>query len=183
MHLPEAEQLIATLADKMRPQVTPETCLVGIHTGGVWLAERLHALLGLSEPLGSIDVSFYRDDYSAKGLHPQPRGSKIPFDVEAAHIVIVDDVLYTGRTPYALDDGLKNGETETLALLRAQAAGLQRQPRRAKAGGNVSQMHYARQGIITPEMEYVAIRENQKLEEIKNTYGLIQLGGISIRIL
>ena len=101
MHLPEAEQLIATLADKMRPQVTPETCLVGIHTGGVWLAERLHALLGLSEPLGSIDVSFYRDDYSAKGLHPQPRGSKIPFDVEAAHIVIVDDVLYTGRTTRA----------------------------------------------------------------------------------
>lgn len=101
MHLLEAEQLIATLADKMRPQVTPETCLVGIHTGGVWLAERLHALLGLSEPLGSIDVSFYRDDYSAKGLHPQPRGSKIPFDVEAAHIVIVDDVLYTGRTTRA----------------------------------------------------------------------------------
>jgi hypothetical protein len=61
-----------------------------------------------------------------------------------------------------LDDGLKNGETDALAALRAQAAGLQRTPRRAKAGANVSQMHYARKGIITPEMEYVAIRENQK---------------------
>ncbi|MCA0187959.1 MAG: bifunctional pyr operon transcriptional regulator/uracil phosphoribosyltransferase PyrR, partial [Proteobacteria bacterium] len=71
MQLPEADQLIATLAESMRPHVSPDTCLVGIHTGGVWLAERLHALLGLSEPLGSIDVSFYRDDYSAKGLHPQ----------------------------------------------------------------------------------------------------------------
>ncbi|MDD2988718.1 MAG: bifunctional pyr operon transcriptional regulator/uracil phosphoribosyltransferase PyrR [Zoogloea sp.] len=101
MQLPEAEHLIATLAETMRPRVTADTCLVGIHTGGVWLAERLHALLGLSQPLGSIDVSFYRDDYAAKGLHPQPQGSRIPFDVEDAHIVIVDDVLYTGRTTRA----------------------------------------------------------------------------------
>lgn len=69
---------------------------------------------------------------------------------------------YPGRTPYALDDGLKHGESDALAALRSQAAGLQRTPRRAKAGANVSQMHYARRGIITPEMEYVAIRENQK---------------------
>jgi phosphomethylpyrimidine synthase len=73
-----------------------------------------------------------------------------------------DTESYTGRSPFALDDGLKNGETDALAALRAQAAGLQRTPRRAKAGANVSQMHYARKGIITPEMEYVAIRENQK---------------------
>ena len=89
MPLPDAEQLIATLAAAMRPHISANTALVGIHTGGVWLAERLHALLGLSQPLGSIDVSFYRDDY-AKGLHPQPRKSEIPFDVEGAHIVIVD---------------------------------------------------------------------------------------------
>ena len=94
MQIPDAEQLIAQLAAAMRP-------LVGIHTGGVWLAQRLHALLGLSQPLGSIDVSFYRDDYGAKGLHPQPQKSEIPFDVEGAHIVIVDDVLYTGRTTRA----------------------------------------------------------------------------------
>src|SRR5262249_35714725 len=55
-------------------------------------------------------------------------------------------------------------ETDALAALRAQAAGLQRTPRRAKAGGNVTQMHYARRGIVTPEMEYVALRENQRLE-------------------
>lgn len=101
MQIPDAEQLIAQLAAAMRPHVTPYTALVGIHTGGVWLAQRLHALLGLSQPLGSIDVSFYRDDYGAKGLHPQPQKSEIPFDVEGAHIVIVDDVLYTGRTTRA----------------------------------------------------------------------------------
>ncbi len=75
-----------------------------------------------------------------------------------------DTEAYAGRNRVALDDGLKHGENDTLAALRAQAAGLQRAPRRARAGANVSQMHYARKGIITPEMEYVALRENQKLE-------------------
>ncbi len=71
---------------------------------------------------------------------------------------------YTGRLRAAVDDGLKSGETDALAALRAEAAGLQRTPRRAKRGANVTQMHYARRGIVTPEMEYVAIRENQRRE-------------------
>jgi len=74
-----------------------------------------------------------------------------------------DTELYTGRAPFALDDGLKHGESDALSALRAQAAGLQRPPRRAKPGTNVTQMHYARRGIVTPEMEYVALRENQNL--------------------
>ncbi len=96
--LPEAEALLARLVEQMRPQAGPEMALVGIHTGGVWLAERLHTALGLSIPLGSIDVSFHRDDYSSRNLHPGTRASSLNFDVEGAHIVIVDDVLYTGRT-------------------------------------------------------------------------------------
>ena len=96
--LPEAETLLALLIEQMRPQAGPGMALVGIHTGGVWLAERLHAALGLSIPLGSIDVSFHRDDYSSRKLHPGTRASSLNFDVEGAHIVIVDDVLYTGRT-------------------------------------------------------------------------------------
>ncbi|BDT69245.1 phosphomethylpyrimidine synthase [Comamonadaceae bacterium OS-1] len=75
-----------------------------------------------------------------------------------------DTEAYAARILHALDDGRKNDENEALHLLRAQASGLQRAPRRAKAGANVSQMHYARQGIITPEMEFVALRENQKME-------------------
>ncbi len=99
--LPDAETLCRQLADQMRPHLSPDTALVGIHTGGVWLAERLHTLLGLTQPLGMIDVSFYRDDYGAKGLHPQPQRTDIPFSVEEAPIVLVDDVLYTGRTTRA----------------------------------------------------------------------------------
>jgi pyrimidine operon attenuation protein/uracil phosphoribosyltransferase len=97
----DAEALFLTLVDQMRPHVSPSTALVGIHTGGVWLAERLHRALGLALPSGSIDVSFYRDDFGSKGLHPQPKRTDIPFDVEGAHVIIVDDVLYTGRTTRA----------------------------------------------------------------------------------
>ena len=76
-----------------------------------------------------------------------------------------DSEYYAGRLRQALDDGGKRGEEdERVARLRAEAASLQRQPRRAKSGGNVTQMHYARKGIITPEMEYVALRENGRRE-------------------
>ncbi|MCF8177465.1 MAG: bifunctional pyr operon transcriptional regulator/uracil phosphoribosyltransferase PyrR [Sulfuritalea sp.] len=97
--LPDAEALCTALAEAMRAHVDPsKTALVGIHTGGVWVAERLHAALGLEIPAGSIDISFYRDDYHRRGLHTNTKASQIPFEVEGAHIVIVDDVLYTGRT-------------------------------------------------------------------------------------
>ena len=86
------------LANQIRRDITPGTALVGIHTGGAWLAERLHQDLKLSLPLGMLDVSFYRDDFAQIGLHPQVRPSDIPFAVEGSHIILVDDVLFTGRT-------------------------------------------------------------------------------------
>lgn len=98
MQLPDAEQLLASLASEIRPDVTASTALVGIYTGGVWLAERLHQDLKLVLPLGTLDVSFYRDDFGQIGLHPQVKPSDIPFKVEGSHIILVDDVLYTGRT-------------------------------------------------------------------------------------
>ncbi|MDQ3186220.1 MAG: bifunctional pyr operon transcriptional regulator/uracil phosphoribosyltransferase PyrR [Pseudomonadota bacterium] len=98
MHLPDAEQLLACLAGRIRPDVAVNTALVGIYTGGVWLAERLHQDLEIALPLGTLDVSFYRDDFSQIGLHPQVKPSDIPFEVEGSHIILVDDVLYTGRT-------------------------------------------------------------------------------------
>ena len=96
--LPDAEDLLARLAERMRGSVTPDTALIGIHTGGVWLAQRLHKALALRQPLGTIDVSFYRDDYGSRGLHPKVKPSDIPFEVADADIILVDDVLYTGRT-------------------------------------------------------------------------------------
>jgi pyrimidine operon attenuation protein/uracil phosphoribosyltransferase len=96
--LPDAEQLLTALTDQMRADVGPDTGLIGIYTGGVWIAERLHQALGLKVPCGKLDVSFYRDDYEKIGLHRDVKRSQIPFDVEGRHLVLVDDVLYTGRT-------------------------------------------------------------------------------------
>ena len=98
MKLPDAEALLADLTERIRPDVGPETALVGICTGGVWIAERLHQALGVKPLLGTIDVAFYRDDYKKKGLSTGVRPSDIRFPVEDAQIILVDDVLYTGRT-------------------------------------------------------------------------------------
>ena len=96
--LPDPEALCAELVRQLRPHVNADTALVGIHTGGAWLAERLHEALGIALPMGLLDISFYRDDFDKTGLHPQIKPTQIPFDVDARHIILVDDVLYTGRT-------------------------------------------------------------------------------------
>ncbi|HID00807.1 MAG TPA: bifunctional pyr operon transcriptional regulator/uracil phosphoribosyltransferase PyrR [Piscirickettsiaceae bacterium] len=94
------DQLIQQLAQQLKddPIMTHAPKMVGIRTGGEWIAQRLHSALNLSEPLGVLDISFYRDDFSRIGLHPTVRPSHIPWTVENAHIILVDDVLYTGRT-------------------------------------------------------------------------------------
>jgi len=75
-----------------------EPVMVGIHTTGVWIAEQLHKSLKIQEPLGELNINFYRDDFSRIGLHPQIKPSKLPFSIENKHIILIDDVLYTGRT-------------------------------------------------------------------------------------
>jgi pyrimidine operon attenuation protein/uracil phosphoribosyltransferase len=96
--LPDAEALCDQLAAELRPRLGPKSAMVGLYTGGAWLAERLHAMLGMPSPLGLMDIAFYRDDYAARGLKHDPKRTKIPFDVDGAEILLVDDVLYSGRT-------------------------------------------------------------------------------------
>lgn len=86
------------LNTRLEMQKISSPVMIGIHTGGVWLAERLHRMLDLSEPLGILDISFYRDDFSRVGVNPQVHPSSIPFAVDDQHIILVDDVLQTGRT-------------------------------------------------------------------------------------
>ena len=89
-----AEQLTTTLNDRAIAQ----PLMVGIHTGGVWVAEYLHQALQLSEPLSTLDISFYRDDFSRIGINPKVKPSQLPPNVDDRHIVLVDDVMHTGRT-------------------------------------------------------------------------------------
>jgi pyrimidine operon attenuation protein/uracil phosphoribosyltransferase len=91
----EMHQALKTRLDMKN--ITSPT-IIGIHTGGAWLAERLHQMLEIEQPLGILDISFYRDDFSRVGVNPEVRPSSIPFDVDDQHIILVDDVLQTGRT-------------------------------------------------------------------------------------
>jgi pyrimidine operon attenuation protein/uracil phosphoribosyltransferase len=86
------------MVEQLRPMLKRDPLMVGIHTGGVWVAERLHQLLELKEPLGTLDISFYRDDFTRIGMNPQVRTSHLPVNVEDRHLILVDDVLHTGRT-------------------------------------------------------------------------------------
>ncbi|HEB58076.1 MAG TPA: bifunctional pyr operon transcriptional regulator/uracil phosphoribosyltransferase PyrR [Gammaproteobacteria bacterium] len=72
--------------------------IIGIHTGGVWVAEALRQRLGLTQPVGTLSITFYRDDFTRIGLHPQVQPSDLPFDIDDRVIILVDDVLHTGRT-------------------------------------------------------------------------------------
>jgi len=115
--LPDAHSLITQLADAIAPTLTPETYIVGIHTGGVWVAECLHALLKSAQPLGTLDISFYRDDFSRIGLHPQVKPSNLPFDLEGRDILLVDDVLHSGRTVRAaMNELFDYGRPATIRL-------------------------------------------------------------------
>ena len=88
------EQLQLTLKERE----INDALIVGIQTGGLWVAERISGELGLDEPLGVLNIAFYRDDFSRIGLHPRVTPSSLPFEIEDRHIILVDDVLHTGRT-------------------------------------------------------------------------------------
>ncbi|WP_028238429.1 bifunctional pyr operon transcriptional regulator/uracil phosphoribosyltransferase PyrR [Stutzerimonas azotifigens] len=102
MNLPDPERLLTEMAAALDAHLAArgiaEPRFIGIRTGGVWVAQALLEARGREEALGVLDVSFYRDDFTRKGLHPQVQPSELPFEVEGQHLVLVDDVLMTGRT-------------------------------------------------------------------------------------
>ena len=89
----EAE-LIQTITE--RHLVNP--LMIGVRTGGVWVAEQIHQRLQITEPLGLLDITFYRDDFSQIGVNPNVRPSQLPAQVDGRDIILIDDVFYTGRT-------------------------------------------------------------------------------------
>jgi pyrimidine operon attenuation protein/uracil phosphoribosyltransferase len=92
------DDMATALSRHLERRGVSDFALVGIHTGGMWIARALQNCLGHSEPVGGLDISFYRDDFTRIGLHPRVQPSSLPFEVENRHVVLVDDVLYTGRT-------------------------------------------------------------------------------------
>ena len=100
--IPDITKLLANLETDLKIQIAARKLrnplMIGIHSGGVWVAEHLHRKLEIAEPLGSLDIAFYRDDFSQLGLHPKVKPSHLPTHVEGRDIILIDDVYYTGRT-------------------------------------------------------------------------------------
>jgi pyrimidine operon attenuation protein/uracil phosphoribosyltransferase len=102
MSLPNPAELLPQMADELTRHLNQrqisEPRFIGIRTGGVWVAQALLEALGRQDALGILDVSFYRDDFTQNGLHPQVQPSELPFEIEGQHLVLIDDVLMSGRT-------------------------------------------------------------------------------------
>ena len=94
--------LLDTLSSELRNLLNTRNIenpmMIGIHSGGLWVAEELHKNLDIKTPLGALNITFYRDDFTRIGMHPQVQPSNLPFNVDDQHIILVDDVLHTGRT-------------------------------------------------------------------------------------
>lgn len=98
----DVESLLETMCNDLSGYLAlrqiDKPCIIGIRTGGVWLAEIIHKKLNITEPCGELDISFYRDDFTRIGLNPKVKPSVLPFETEGRHLVLVDDVLMSGRT-------------------------------------------------------------------------------------
>lgn len=119
----DAAAALRRMTEQLQPLRARDPVMIGIHTGGVWIAQRLHATLGLADPLGTLDISFYRDDFTRIGINPQVKASQLPVAIDDRHIVLVDDVLQTGRTiRAALNEIFDYGRpaSVTLAVLIAR---------------------------------------------------------------
>mgnify|MGYP000505596086 CR=1 len=119
MTLPSVHSLIESLKSELQnrfPQADDSIVMVGIHSGGAWIAQTLHTQLNIQTELGSLDISFYRDDFSQNGLHPHVKSSTLP-DIEGKTIILIDDVIMSGRTiRAALNELFDYGRPQSVLL-------------------------------------------------------------------
>lgn len=118
----DAEHLLATICNGTEALIARRNLhdpyIIGIRSGGVWLAERLAKHLGIETEVGELDIAFYRDDFSQVGLNPKVGASKLTAATENRDILLVDDVLMTGRTVRAaLNELFDFGRPRSVALI------------------------------------------------------------------
>jgi len=98
MNLPNAENLIEILKNKINEMIDENTVLIGVQRGGELILQKILPSLGSAVATGSIDTSFYRDDFSSRGLKIKNKPSKIDTEINGKHIILIDDVFSSGRT-------------------------------------------------------------------------------------
>ncbi|MGQ7959795.1 bifunctional pyr operon transcriptional regulator/uracil phosphoribosyltransferase PyrR [Pseudomonas sp. SP16.1] len=138
--LPNPNELLPAMATALTQHLNQrqiaEPRFIGIRTGGVWVAQALLAALGRDDALGVLDVSFYRDDFTQNGLHPQVQPSELPFEIEGQHLVLIDDVLMSGRTiRAALNELFDYGRPASVTLVSLLDLGARELPIRPDVVG------------------------------------------------
>lgn len=167
--LPDVEKLLekmeAGLRNILERRGVTDPVIVGIRTGGVWLAEQLNQRLGLSGPLGELDISFYRDDFSRIGLNPRVKPSRLPFGTEGRDIVLIDDVLMSGRTiRAAMNELFDYGRPASIILATLVDIGARELPVQPDAIGQMMSLPpNQRVKLRGPDPLYIELRETGDL--------------------
>lgn len=163
--LPSVPNLLDTLERDLRTLIRErgleDPAMIGIHTGGAWVAAELHRRLALREPLGTLDIAFYRDDFSTRSLHPQVRPSSLPFAVENRSVILVDDVIYSGRTiRAAMNEIFDYGRPRSIVLVALVDRGQRELPIAADVTGcRVSLQPGEQIKLLGPEPLQLTVRE------------------------
>jgi pyrimidine operon attenuation protein / uracil phosphoribosyltransferase len=136
--------------------------MIGVKRGGAWIAKHLHQQLGYEDPLGELNIAFYRDDFSTLGMHPEVSPSQLSTDVNDRHVILVDDVLYTGRTiRAAMNEIFDYGRPASITLVVLVERGGRELPIQADIIGKT---------IVLKEGEHVKLTGPEPLAlEIKQT--------------
>lgn len=164
-HILNVESLLSTLETGIREEIATrnlrDPAIIGIRTGGAWIAELLAARLGIAEPLGYLNISFYRDDYSQIGLQPRVGPSVLPFRVEGRDILLIDDVLQTGRTiRAALNEIFDYGRPGQVVLgVLIERNGRQLPIQADRIGCHLDLAPHQRIKLTGPDPLYLAIQE------------------------
>lgn len=158
-------KMTADLATLIKARELDNPMMIGIHTGGVWLAEHLHQQLDLQSPLGTLDISFYRDDFSRAGLNPKVQPSVLPSATEDRHVILVDDVIMSGRTiRAAMNELFDYGRPASITLVTMLDLNRRELPIQADVVGDILQLADDEQVKLTgPEPLALEIRKKPNL--------------------
>ena len=148
---PDAEAIYARLLQAVRDGIAGrDVSLIGIHSGGAWIAERLHRELALPTPLGTLSSAFHRDDYGRRGLPSEMKATHLPFEIKGADIILVDDILFTGRTVRAaLNELFDYGRPASVELAVLLDRGGRELPIEARYCGAVSPLPPSRNYVLS----------------------------------
>ena len=155
------DDLEAGLRKKLEERGVASPALIGIRTGGVWLADVMSKRLGLQEPWGELDISFYRDDFSRIGLNPKVKPSSLPFSTEDRDIILIDDVIMSGRTiRAAMNEIFDYGRPASIILATLVDLGARELPVQPDVTGRVLALQsHQRVKLRGPDPLHIELRE------------------------